>query len=143
MKHESLTEYTAVGLAKLIASGDLSPVEITKAYLERIGKFDHILHSYITVCETEALEAAALAERSVRQKEALGPLHGLPLAVKDQYETKGILTTAGSLSLRDNIPGKDATTVKKAKAAGAILLGKLNMTQFASGYGDPFESPAH
>ena len=141
MQHESLTEYTAVELAKLIASGDLSPVELTKAYLERIGKFDNILHSYITVCETEALAAAADAERSVRQKETLGPLHGLPLAVKDQYETQGILTTAGSLSLRDNFPNKDATTVKKAKAAGAILLGKLNMTQFASGYGDPFQFP--
>jgi aspartyl-tRNA(Asn)/glutamyl-tRNA(Gln) amidotransferase subunit A len=141
MQHESLTDYTAVTLAKLIASGELSPVELTKAYLERIDKYDHILHSYITVCKTEAMEAAKRAERSVQQKEPLGPLHGLPLAVKDQYETEGVLTTAGSLNLRHNIPKRDATTVKRAKAAGAILLGKLNMSQFASGYGDPFQFP--
>ena len=141
MKHESLTEYTAVDLAKFIASGELSPVEVTKAYLERIDKFDPSLNSYITVCEKEALEAAVRAERSVQHKETLGPLHGLPFAVKDQYETEGILTTAGSQSLKDNVSKKDATAVKRAKAAGAILLGKLNMTQFASGYGDPFQFP--
>lgn len=147
MQSEQLTKLTAAELAKLIATKNLSPVEVTEAYLERIDRYDGQLHAYITVCREDALEAARKAERAVVRRQKLGPLHGLPLAVKDQLITKGVLTTAASKILADNVPSEDATVIARAKEAGAILLGKLNMTEFAAGggdhykYGDPPRNP--
>jgi aspartyl-tRNA(Asn)/glutamyl-tRNA(Gln) amidotransferase subunit A len=139
MNSDQLTQLTGVELAKLIADKKLSPVEVTQAYLERIDRYDGRLHAYITVCREEALQAARKAERAVVRGEKLGPLYGLPLAVKDQFETRGVVTTAGSKSLRGHIPKEDATIINRAKEAGAILLGKLNMTQFADGIGDHYQ----
>ena len=139
MDGNQLNQLSAVELAKLIATKELSPVEITEAYLERIDRYDSQLHSYITVCRDESLAAARKAEDAVVRGDRLGPLHGLPMALKDQYETKGVLTTAGSRSMGDYVPKSDATTVARMKEAGAILLGKLNMTQFASGMPDPYQ----
>ena len=112
---------------------------MTEAYLERIDDINPKLNAYITVCADEAMQAARKAERAVANGDSLGPLHGLPLAVKDQFETNGILTTAGSRILADYVPDHDATAIASAPGeAGAILIGKLNMTQFAAGGGDPY-----
>ena len=143
MNSEYLTQVTAAELANLIASKKLSPVEVMEAYLERIDRLDPQLNSYITVCRKEALQAAREAEQAIIQGDRLGPLHGLPFAVKDQLTTKGILTTAGSKILADYVPENDATAVARMKNAGAILLGKQNMSAFAAGtwdypdYGQP------
>ena len=138
MNSSRLTELTASQLAGLIAGKELSPVEVTQAYLERIDDINPKLNAFITVCAEEAMQAAQEAERAVANGDSLGPLHGLPLAVKDQFETKGILTTAGSRILADYVPDHDATVIARARDAGAILIGKLNMTQFAAGGGDPY-----
>ena len=98
----------------LIAGKELSPVEVTEAYLERIDDINPKLNAYITVCAEEAMQAAQEAEQAVVNGDSLGPLHGLPLAVKDQFETKGILTTAGSRILADYVPDHDATAIARA-----------------------------
>ena len=114
-----------------------------REYLERIEAIDGTLHSYITVCRQEALQAARAAEQALARGEHRGPLHGVPYAVKDQFWTKGILTTGGSIILGDFVPQEDATVVARLNAAGAVLLGKLNMSEFATGnsvhhpYGTP------
>ena len=138
MDSSRLTELTASQLAGLIAGKELSPVEVTGAYLERIDKINPKLNAFITVCAEEAMQAAREAEQAVVNGDSLGPLHGLPLAVKDQFETKGILTTAGARILADYVPDHDATVITRARDTGAILIGKLNMTQFAAGGGDPY-----
>lgn len=134
---------SAAGLAERIRTKEVSPVEATQAYLERIQAVDGQLNSYITVCSDQALEAARAAEQAVACGDELGPLHGVPFAVKDQFWTRGILTTGGSAILSDFVPEEDATVVARLKAAGGILLGKLNMSEFATGnsvhhpYGTP------
>jgi aspartyl-tRNA(Asn)/glutamyl-tRNA(Gln) amidotransferase subunit A len=129
--------------AALIRERRLSPVELVTAYLERIDRFDGPLRAFITVCRESALLEAARAETAAANGAWLGPLHGIPVAVKDQVDTAGVLTTCGSALLRANVPRSDSTVVARLKAAGAILLGKLNLTEFALGgtirfpYGQP------
>ena len=120
-------------LAELIQGKAVSPVEVTEAYLERIDDLDFKFNSYLTVCRKEALQAAQEAERAITQGHYLGPMHGIPVAVKDQLWTKGIRTTVGSRLMADFIPEEDATAVANLKRAGAILLGKTNLTEFAMG----------
>ena len=138
MDSDRLTSVTASELAGLIAGGEVSPVEVVEAYLERIDRYNAKLNAFITVTRDQALRAARDAEQAVARGDRLGPLHGLPLAVKDQFETKDILTTAGSRVLSDYVPDHDATVIARARDAGAILIGKLNMTQFAAGGGDRY-----
>ncbi len=138
MDSDRLTSVTASVLAGLIAAGDVSPVEVVEAYLERIDRYNPQLNAFITVTRDQALRAARDAEQAVARGDRLGPLHGLPLAVKDQFETRDVLTTAGSRVLSDYVPDHDATVIARARDAGAILLGKLNMTQFAAGGGDRY-----
>src|SRR2546427_13251353 len=134
---------SATALGELIRQRDISPVEAAEAYLERIDTIDGTLHSYITVCRQATLQAARTAEQALARGESRGPLHGVPYAVKDQFWTKGILTTGGSTILGDFVPQEDATVVARLNAAGAVLLGKLNMSEFATGnsvrhpYGTP------
>lgn len=111
----------------------LSPVELTTLLLERIAHVDKQLNSYITVMENEALAQAKQAEREIAEGKYRGPLHGVPIALKDLLHTKGVRTTAGSQVLAENVPNEDATVVKKLKEAGAIIIGKLNMHEFAFG----------
>ena len=127
-------------LSRLIERKEVSPVEATEAYLERIEQVDGKLNSYVTVCRDEALQAAREAERAIAQGNYLGPMHGIPTAVKDQFYTKGILTTGGSKILSDFVPDEDATVVTNLKNAGAVILGKLNLSEFA--LGDSFHHPA-
>ena len=120
-------------LARLIADRRLSSVELTRTYLERIQRFDSSLRAYITVDEDRALSHARHADEALSRGDVLGPLHGLPLALKDNIATRGLRTTAGSKVLRDWVPGDDAPVVQRLRAAGAIVLGKTNMHEFAYG----------
>ena len=124
---------SAARQAVLIRERKLSPVEAVRAYLERIDRLDGRLRAYITVTREAALDAARRAEEAVMAGGALGPLHGVTFAVKDQFNTRGVKTTAGSRLLADNVTDDDATVVARLAAAGGILLGKLNLTEFALG----------
>lgn len=134
-----------VELARLIASKEVSPVEVVEAHLNRIAALDGTLKSYITVMGDSALQAAKAAETAVTAGDGLGALHGVPIGLKDLYCTKGVKTTGGSKILADWAPTEDATVVSRLTAAGAIVLGKLNMHEFAYGpeglnphYGTPW-----
>ena len=127
-------------LSGLIERKEVSPVEAVEAYLERIDQVDGKLNSYVTVCREEALGAAREAEEAIVTGNYLGPMHGIPIAVKDQIYTRGIRTTAGSTIMWDYVPDEDATVVANLKKAGAILLGKLNLSEFA--LGESFYHPA-
>ncbi len=111
-------------LAHLIRNKQLSPVELTELYLERIGQFDGDLKSYITVLPEIARREAQEAERALLEGSDLGPLHGVPMAYKDEFYTKGVRTTCGSRILSEFVPDYDATAVAKLHQAGAIMLGK-------------------
>jgi Asp-tRNA(Asn)/Glu-tRNA(Gln) amidotransferase A subunit family amidase len=120
-------------LAGLVRDRKVSPVELTQLYLDRIERLDGRLRAYITVLPEAALAAARRAEAAVMRAEALAPFHGIPYAVKDQFDTAGVRTTSGSRILEDHVPAADATTIARLNAAGGILLGKLNLTEFALG----------
>src|SRR5919109_1193596 len=126
--------YTSLrGLATLIQRQEVSPVEATQAVVDRVEKFDRQLNSFITLLRDEALTQARAAEQEIRAGHYRGPLHGIPIAVKDLFYTAGIRTTAGSKILHDFTPAYDATAVTRLCDAGAILVGKLNMHEFALG----------
>ncbi len=139
MNDDFVVTHTASEMAALIAAKEVSPVEIVSQYLERIDRLDGRLCSYITVCGDEALAEARRLEGLAMRGEIVGPLHGLPLAVKDQFHTEGVLTTAASTIMKDHVSSEDATVIARAKGAGAILLGKHNMTEFAAGMGDRYK----
>jgi aspartyl-tRNA(Asn)/glutamyl-tRNA(Gln) amidotransferase subunit A len=143
MNKADLPFLSAAALGELIHTKEISPVEAATAYLDRIDAVDGKLHSYITVCRTEALQAAREAEQALMRGEWRGPLHGVPYAVKDQFWTKGLRTTGGSRLLSDFTPTADATVVARLSGAGATLLGKLNMSEFATGNSveHPFGTP--
>ena len=132
---------SAAELSGMVQSKDVSPVEVTEAYLERIEHLDFKFNSYLTVCRRQALEQALAAESAIAGGEYLGPMHGIPVAVKDQIWTRGIRTTFGSRILEDFVPEEDATIVANLKAAGAVILGKTNLTEFAGGGGIERFSP--
>jgi aspartyl-tRNA(Asn)/glutamyl-tRNA(Gln) amidotransferase subunit A len=124
----------ATELAQLVRTKQVSPVELVRLYLDRIARLDGRLRAYIAVSGDRALEAARRAEAAVRAGGSLGHLHGVPFAVKDQFDTRGLPTTMGSRVRRDAAPAaEDATAVARLRAAGAVLLGKLNLTEFALG----------
>ena len=131
MDQREIPYLSAAELAGLIQSRQVSPVAAAEAYLERIAAVDGRLNSYITVTGELALAAARQAEGEIAAGNYRGPLHGLPVAVKDQFHTAGIRTTGGSALLRDFVPDEDATVMARLKDAGAVLLGKLNMSEFA------------
>src|SRR5207237_7475652 len=101
--------------------------------LERIAARDATLRAYITVCEDSALAGAREAESALVAGRAPGALHGVPIALKDLYDTAGVATTGGSKILADRVPDADATGVRRLREAGAIVLGKLHMVGFAYG----------
>jgi aspartyl-tRNA(Asn)/glutamyl-tRNA(Gln) amidotransferase subunit A len=124
----------ATELAALVRAKQVSPVELVRLYLGRIERLDGRLRAYIAVRGDDALEAARRAEAAVLAGGALGPLHGVPFAVKDQFDTRGLPTTMGSRVLAAAPPAReDATVVARLRAAGGLLLGKLNLTEFALG----------
>ena len=128
---------TLAEAAALIESGRLSPVEATRELLSRIDTLDLRLNSYISVQGDRALERARRAEREIASGDYRGQLHGIPIGVKDLLETAGTRTTVGSRALYEWIPDRDATVVRRLEEAGAVILGKLNMTEFAMGWYHP------
>ena len=120
-------------VSRAVQKKELSPVQLTQACLERIEKLNPRLNAFITITGTAALEDARKAEAEISRGEWKGPLHGIPLAVKDLVETAGVKTTAASAVLKDNVPISDAEVIRRLKSAGAILLGKLNLHEFAYG----------
>ena len=120
-------------LARLIATKEISPVEVVRAHLDRIAALDAGLRCFITVTADAALDAARAAETELAAGRSLGPLHGVPFALKDLFDTAGVRTTGGSKILADRVPAEDAVVTRRLRAAGAILLGKLTMHEFAYG----------
>ena len=143
MDKKELPFLTASQLSNLIETKEVSPVEATEAYLDRIEEVDPKLNSYITITGEQAVESARQAEQEIAAGKHRGPLHGVPMAVKDQFNTAGVLTTGGSSILKDNVPSEDATVIAKLKEAGAVMLGKLNMSEFAMAeiYNHPYGTP--
>ncbi|MFZ0534640.1 MAG: amidase [Anaerolineales bacterium] len=128
-----LTSLNIHEAAELLKHKEISPVELTQAHLERIQLLDQRLNSFITVTPELAIEQARQAEMEIAQGSYKGALHGIPLALKDLYETQGIRTTGGSTFFADYFPEADAAVVQRLKEAGAVLLGKLNMHEIALG----------
>ena len=119
--------------SELLRQGSVSPVELTTACLARIEKLNPRLNAFITVTAESALAQARQAEAEIRRGDWRGPLHGIPLALKDLIDTSGVRTTAASFVFKDRIPRDDAEVVCRLKAAGAVLLGKQNLHEFAYG----------
>jgi Asp-tRNA(Asn)/Glu-tRNA(Gln) amidotransferase A subunit family amidase len=124
-------ELPAWRVRELVAARELSPVETTRAALERIAELEPRLHAFLTVAEDAALEQARELERSLAAGDPAGPLAGVPLSVKDNFLTKGIRTTAGSLLYRDLVPAEDSIHSERARRAGAVIVGKTNLPEFA------------
>ncbi|MCZ6678580.1 MAG: amidase [Candidatus Poribacteria bacterium] len=141
--HETLLHFkTITEVAELIKSKQLSPVEVTTKILERIDQLDRRFKSYATVMADHALTAAQNAEAEITSGAYRGPLHGIPVAVKDLCFTRGVRTMGGTKALAEHVPHFDATVIAKLESAGAVLLGKLNLTEGAmGGYNPKFEIP--
>lgn len=133
MDLENHSDLTIAKLAPLIRRRKLSPVELTRALLKRIDEQDSILNSFITVTRDLALAQAKQAEKEIAHGAYRGPLHGIPICLKDLFYTRGVRTTAGSRILRNFVPDEDATVVGRLFEAGAVLLGKTNLHEFAYG----------
>lgn len=116
-----------------IEAGELSPVDLVELQLNKIEQLDGKLNAFVTVSPELAKKAAKDAETEIRAGKYRGPLHGIPIGIKDIIDTKGIVTTIGSSIFKDNIPNQDATVVKRLTKAGAILIGKTNTHEFALG----------
>ena len=135
---------TLTEVAGLIKNKEISPVELTGAMLDRIAMYESKLYSYLTVTAELALRQAKEAEQEIVKGKYRGPLHGMPIAVKDLCFTKGIRTTCSSKILFNWIPDYNATVVEKLNAAGAVMLGKLGMTEFAlAGYHPSIHPPVN
>jgi len=135
-----LHELTVAEAARLIGARKLSPVELTEALIARCEALEPQLNAFITRTFEAAREAARTAEAEIARGHIRGPLHGIPFAVKDIFDTAGVLTSAHSRICMDRVPAKDATAVAKLKAAGAVLMGKLATHEFAHG-GPSFDLP--
>ena len=120
-------------VAEQIKSKQISPVVVTEELLERIARLDSQLKSYVTVMGDRAITVARKLEEEITAGRYRGPLHGIPIAVKDLYYTKGIRTMGGSNVLSNHIPDFDSTVVARLELAGAVLLGKLNLNEGAMG----------
>ncbi len=131
-----LTELTIAELGPLLARRELSPVELTDAYLDRIERVDDALHAYVLVTADRARADARAAEAELLRGSVRGPLHGVPIALKDLYDTEGIATTGCSRAYLDRVPAADGVVVAKLRDAGTILLGKLTMHELATGWPD-------
>jgi aspartyl-tRNA(Asn)/glutamyl-tRNA(Gln) amidotransferase subunit A len=133
MTDDELTSLTIASAGRLLRTRALSPVELTEAYLARIARLDPTLRAFITVTGDLARQQARRAERELARRQRRGPLHGIPFTLKDLYWTAGVRTTAGSRILADFVPATSATATERLLAAGAVLLGKTNLHEFAAG----------
>ena len=143
MSSQDLHLLTIAELGRLIRSRQVSPTELTRSFLERIDRLDPTLGAFVTVMADTATAEAEAAEAEIAQGRYRGPMHGMPVAVKDIIYTEGVLTSAGSRVLADHVPEYDSTIVERLRGSGAVLLGKLNLSEFAVGgtidhpYGTP------
>jgi aspartyl-tRNA(Asn)/glutamyl-tRNA(Gln) amidotransferase subunit A len=142
---KDLHDLSALELGTLLRKRTVSVVEIVQIMLERIRAVNPRVNAYITVMADEALSAARRCDAELAAGEDRGPLHGIPVAVKDLYDTAGVRTTCGSKILADRVPERDATSVARLRRAGAVIIGKTNLNEFACGvtttnahYGDTF-----
>jgi aspartyl-tRNA(Asn)/glutamyl-tRNA(Gln) amidotransferase subunit A len=133
MDHQTLSYLTLAAATDGLRRNEFSSVELTEACLERTGRLDSKLHSFITLTADAARERAKQADQELRAGHDRGPLHGIPIGLKDLYMTQGVRTTCHSAVLEHWIPEQDATTVTKLRDAGAISMGKLGMHEFAFG----------
>src|SRR3954454_3977213 len=131
---------TIAEAGRLIEKRELSPVELVDSCLSRIEQFDDRLHSFIRVLADSARAAARAAEPEIAAGRYRGPLHGIPIGLKDIYETAGVPTTGHSKVMQDHVPKADAFSVKKLREAGAVVMGKLATHEFALG-GPSFDLP--
>jgi aspartyl-tRNA(Asn)/glutamyl-tRNA(Gln) amidotransferase subunit A len=128
-----LAELTLADASDAVRSMRVSPLDLTRNCLARIERFNGTLNAFITVTSESALAEAGAAEAEIQRGDWKGPLHGIPIALKDLVDTAGVRTTGASNVFRDRIPAEDAEIVRRLKAAGAVLLGKLNLHEFAFG----------
>jgi aspartyl-tRNA(Asn)/glutamyl-tRNA(Gln) amidotransferase subunit A len=129
----NLASLTLSEASGLLASRAVSSIELTQACLDRIEKFNPVLNAFITVTGEQALATARERDDERRRGKRVGPLHGIPVAVKDNIDTAGVRTTAASELFKDRIPSEDAEVVRRLKEAGAVVLGKTNLQEFAYG----------
>lgn len=135
----ALTDLTLIEAGTSLRAREISALQLTEAYLDRISRLNPKLDAFITVAPGEARLAAQEADAALRRGDAAGLLHGIPIALKDLFETAGLRTTAGSKILADYVPAQDAEVVRRLRAAGAIVIGKTNMHEWA--YGLTTENP--
>jgi amidase len=141
---EDLTTQSITGLSRQLAAGELSATNLVQQFLDRIERLNPSLHAFNTVTAEQALAEAAEADRDIAAGTYKGPLHGIPIGLKDLLYTEGVKTTVSSKILADFVPDNSATVAIKLRAAGAISLGKLNMTEFAlSGYHPELDAPVN
>ena len=133
MANLELLKLTISDMAPKIRSGEVSPVELTEAALAQADRLQPALNSFITILRDQAMDQAREQEAALARGEYLGPLQGIPIGIKDNIATGGIRTTVGTKVLSDNVPEEDAEVVRRCKAAGAIILGKENLEEFAAG----------
>lgn len=132
-KPDDLTALSLSDAGELLRARKVSPVELTHACLARIDRLNPVLNAFITVTADQALNDARAAEADIMRGRRRGPLHGIPVALKDLFDTAGVRTTAGSAVFADRVPTQDAEVVRRLKQAGAVIIGKLNMHEFAYG----------
>lgn len=130
---DELVRLSLAQAAALVRSGEVSPVELAQACLARIERLNPTLNAFITVRGADALADARRAEAEIRAGRWRGPLHGIPIGLKDNIDTAGVRTTGASELFKDRVPSEDADVARRLKAAGAVLLGKLNLHEFAYG----------
>ena len=140
--NKKLHELTMREAGQLLKDGNLSPVDLTQAFFDRIDETEDRLHSFITLLQDRAMGEARKSEAEIRSGNYKGPMHGIPIVLKDLYDTAGIRTTSGSQVDFDRVPTEDSTATSRLADAGAVLLGKVTMHEFALGGPDwttPFE----
>ena len=133
MSGDDLCFLSIAELGSLVRARTVSPVEVTEAHLARIERLNPVLNAFVTVMADEARAAARRAETEVAAGRWRGPLHGVPIGVKDIFDTAGVRTTNGSSFYRDHVPAEDAESIRRLREAGAILIGKCNTHEFAAG----------
>ena len=142
MDNESIAMGGLLEVSQLVKNGEISSTEVTRTILERIERLNPEYKIFNTVSGDLAMEQARAADTEIQSGKYRGPLHGLPVAVKDIIDTAGVRTTYGSGLFRQHVPSEDATVIQKFKAAGAVTIGKLATTEFALyGYADDFQVP--
>ncbi|MEM2144452.1 MAG: amidase, partial [Candidatus Jordarchaeaceae archaeon] len=130
-QNQDIIWMSALELSKAIREGKLSPVEVVEAFLSRIHRLNRELNAFVTLNEERARKEAEFAENAVKSRKKLGPLHGVPVAIKDNIPVKGIRTTYGSKLYQHNVSQEDAVLVERLIQAGAIILGKTNLPEFS------------